>query len=132
MLPDEAIRHAVISHSAREAQIRRARVPVKRVENSEEMRFQTFLQRGSDVPVVLGDFFMRQTRRAENLGELVRINSADVRFPFIPAHLDPSGVMGEEVEVQLKAVFAVRFDNAHHLVQVPGLAVRSQRHYLSP
>ena len=81
--------------------------------------------------MVLGDFFMRQTRRAENLGELVRINSADVRFPFIPAHLDPSGVMGEEVEVQLKAVFAVRFDNAHHLVQVPGLAVRSQRHYLS-
>src|SRR5206468_11523766 len=83
LLPDEAIRHAVISHSAREAQIRRARVPVKRVENSEEMRLQAFLQRGSDVPVVLGDFFMRQTRRAENLGELVRINSADVRFFFI-------------------------------------------------
>src|SRR5436309_1429988 len=73
---------------------------------------------------------MRLPWSAKNFRELVGIHSSDLGSSLIPAHFHSPAMVREEVQVQLERPFSVRRDDFHHLIEIAGLTVGSQRHYL--
>src|SRR5205085_1361003 len=70
-------------------------------------------------------------RGTESFCELVGEDATDYGRAFVPAHLDPFGVMPEVFEVEAEAPALVRVYDLAELIQESRLAVRRETHHLA-
>ena len=96
---NQTVRHAVIRHTARHAEIGGTGALMQIIEDAEQMELEAFLQRSRNIPMVIRDFGIRLPRRAEGIAKLIGINPPDVGSSFIPAHFNTVEMVREIVEI---------------------------------